>query len=89
MNGSDVRTKNLLMLHDGGVCPHPLMDRMVLARMPHIEVLRILVVLGVGHDEANGDGGSDTAGVIRMKVLRQIYSVLMEDSPVEQQARSL
>lgn len=40
------------------------MDRMVLARMPHIEVLRILVVLGVGHDEATETGfgysGGDT-----------------------------
>lgn len=49
------------MLHYGRVCPHSLMDRMVLSRMPHIEELGILVVLGVGHD---GAAGSEGAGLL-------------------------
>lgn len=37
------------------------MDRMFLSRMPHIEELGILVMLmlGVGHDEAMGSEGAE------------------------------
>lgn len=34
------------------------MDRMVLSRMPRIEVFGILIMLGVGHDEAMGSEGA-------------------------------
>lgn len=34
------------------------MDGIVLSRMPHIEELGILVMLGVGHDEATESEGA-------------------------------
>lgn len=51
-------TQNLLVLHYGRVCPHSLMDRIVLSRMAHIEEFGILVMLGVGHDEATESEGA-------------------------------
>ena len=51
--GESSRTQNLLQLHDGTICPHPLMDRMLFAGMTSLEDLGILVVIIVlSHIEA-------------------------------------
>lgn len=43
-------TQNLIQFHNSAIRPHPLMHRVLLARMARIEKLSILVVLGiVGH----------------------------------------
>lgn len=40
------------MVHDGAICPHPGMDRMILPRMPLVKMLLILVRLRGSHAEA-------------------------------------
>ena len=49
---ASVGDKDLGMVHDGAICPHSGMDRMILPRMPLVKMLLILIRLRGSHAEA-------------------------------------
>lgn len=49
---ASIGDEDLGMVHDGAICPHSGMDRMILPRVPLVKMLLILVRLGGSHAEA-------------------------------------